>query len=105
MNTLQNSSATLWEAVSSTVDTYDPFVSSPQKRFALRDLLAGSVLGGQGEELSGTSVLIATTDQLVAAAALIELDGVARRMVLCPPDLPAENLPSIAKSAEADAIV
>ena len=105
MNTLQNSSATLWEAVSSTVDTYDPFVSSPETRFVLRDLLAGSVLGGRRQELSGRSVLILTTDQLAAAAVLIELDGVARRMVLCPPGVPPEYLPSIVKSAEADAIV
>ena len=105
MNMLQNSSASLWEAVSTTVDACDPFVSNAETSLALRDLLAGSVLGGRCQELSGRSVLIATTDQLIAAAALIELDGVARRMVLCPPDLPAEYLPSIVKSAEADAIV
>ena len=62
-------------------------------------------MAADAQELSGRSVLIATTDQLAAAAALIELDGIARRMVLCPPDLPAEYLPSIVKSAEADAIV
>src|SRR5271163_1774470 len=105
MNLLQNSSASLWEAVSTTVDACDPFLSSAEMSLALRDLLSGSVLGGRCQELSGSSVLIATTDQLIAAAALIELDGVARRMVLCPPDLPAESLRSIVKSAEADAIV
>jgi acyl-coenzyme A synthetase/AMP-(fatty) acid ligase len=68
-------------------------------------LLAGSLLGGRSHELSGSSVLIATTDQLIAAAALIELDGVARRMVLCPPDSLEEYLPSIVESAEVDAIV
>src|SRR6202522_4391419 len=105
MNMLENSSASLWEAVSTNFDACDPFLSSAEMSLARRDLLSGSVLGGRCQELSGRSVLIATTDQLVAAAALIELDGVARRMVLCPPDLPAEYLPSIVKSAEADAIV
>src|ERR1700677_3630499 len=105
MNMLQNSPASLWEAVSTTVDACDPFVSSGETSLARRGLLAGSVLGGRCQELSGSSVLIVTTDQLIAAAALIELDGVARRMVLWPPDLPAEYLPSIVKSAEADAIV
>jgi acyl-coenzyme A synthetase/AMP-(fatty) acid ligase len=105
MNMLQNSPASLWEAVSTTVDACEPFVSSAETSLALRDLLAGSALGGRCQELSGSSVLIVTTDQLIAAAALIELDGVASRMVLCPPDLPAEYLPSIVKSAEADAIV
>jgi acyl-coenzyme A synthetase/AMP-(fatty) acid ligase len=105
MNMLQNSSASLWEAVNTNLGSGDPFLSSAEASFGLQELLAGSVLGGRSHELSGSSVLIATTDQLIAAAALIELDGVARRMVLCPPDLPTEYLPSIIRSAEADAIV
>ena len=105
MNMLQNRPASLWEAVSTNLDASDPFVSNAETSVPLRDMLAGSVLGGRGQELSGASVLIATTDQLIAAAALIELDGVARRIVLCPPDLPTDYLPSIAKSAEVDAIV
>jgi acyl-coenzyme A synthetase/AMP-(fatty) acid ligase len=105
MKMLQSSSVSLWEAVSTAVDACEPFVSSPDTRLAVRDLLAGSVLGGRCQELSGSSVLVATTDQLIATGALIELDGFARRMVLCPPDLPAQYLPSIIKSAGADAIV
>ncbi len=105
MNMLQNSPASLWEAVSTTVDACDPFVSSGETSLALRDLLTGSVLGGRCQELNGSSVLIATTDQLIAAAALIELDGIARRMVLCSPELAEEYLPSIVRSAEVDAIV
>ena len=50
-------------------------------------------------------MLIATTDQLTAAAALIELDGMARRIVLCPPDLPLEYLPAIVRSAAVNAII
>jgi acyl-coenzyme A synthetase/AMP-(fatty) acid ligase len=105
MSMLRNSPVSLCEAVSISVDTCDPFVSSAERSLLLRDLLAGSLLGGRSQELSGCSVLIATTDQLIAAAALIELDGVARRMVLCPPDVLEEYLPSIVESAEVDAIV
>jgi acyl-coenzyme A synthetase/AMP-(fatty) acid ligase len=105
MTMLQNSFASLWEAVSTTVDACDPFLSNAEMRLSLRDLRTGSVLGGRRQELSGSSVVIATTDQLPAAAALIELDGLARRIVLCPPDLPEEYLPSIVRSTEADAIV
>jgi acyl-CoA synthetase (AMP-forming)/AMP-acid ligase II len=50
-------------------------------------------------------VLVATTGQLDAAEALIQLDGVVRRMVLYPPDLSREHLDYIARSAEADWIV
>src|ERR1700730_9715522 len=62
---------------------------------SLGDLLRGTSLGGRLPELSGRSVLVATRDQLSAALALIELDGVARRLIVCPPDIPSEHLPSV----------
>ena len=72
---------------------------------SLSDLASGSSLGGRLAELHGRSVLVSTGDQLTAALALIELDGVARRLILCPPDLSAEHLASVSATAEADAIV
>ena len=49
--------------------------------------------------------LIATKDQLTAALALIELDGIAQRLVLCPPDLPREHFPFVISTAQVDAVV
>ena len=72
---------------------------------ALDDLGRGTSLGGRLEELSGRSVLIATRDQLPAALALIELDGVAHRLVICPPDVSSEHLRSVIAQAGVDAIV
>jgi acyl-coenzyme A synthetase/AMP-(fatty) acid ligase len=72
---------------------------------ALADLAAGSTFGTALESLRGRSVLIATREQLPTALALIELDGVARRMVLCTPDLTPEQLAGVAATAQADAIV
>jgi acyl-coenzyme A synthetase/AMP-(fatty) acid ligase len=72
---------------------------------ALADLAHASSLGGRLEELRGGTVLLATKDQLTAALAMIELDGVARRMVLCTPDLPAQYLPGVISGAGADACV
>ena len=72
---------------------------------ALADLVRGTTLGGRLPELAGRSVLVATGDQLTAALALIELDGIARRLILCPPDLPTEHLPTVIADAEVDAIV
>jgi acyl-coenzyme A synthetase/AMP-(fatty) acid ligase len=72
---------------------------------ALSDLLRGTNLGGRLPELSGRSVLLATRDQLAAALALIELDGVARRVIVCPPDIPSEHLPSVIAKGGVDAIV
>jgi acyl-coenzyme A synthetase/AMP-(fatty) acid ligase len=54
---------------------------------------------------AGRSVLVMTADQLEAALALIDLDGLARRLVLCPPDVRHDQLPSIVKDAGIDAIV
>jgi acyl-coenzyme A synthetase/AMP-(fatty) acid ligase len=68
-------------------------------------IAAGSCFAGQAGQLRGRSVLIYATDQLHAALALMELDGVARSIVLCPPDLVAEHLPHIIALAKVDAVV
>ncbi len=71
----------------------------------LSELAGGSIFGNALESLRGRSVLIATREQLPSALALIELDGLARRMVLCTPDLTPEQLAGVAATAQADAIV
>ncbi len=50
-------------------------------------------------DLSGAHVLLRTADQLFAALALIELDGVAARIVICPPDIKPEHLPFVIEQA------
>jgi acyl-coenzyme A synthetase/AMP-(fatty) acid ligase len=72
---------------------------------ALADLIDGSGFGGRLGALRERSVLVATGDQLAAAVAMIELDGVARRLVICPPDVPQDHLRAIVATAEVDAIV
>jgi len=56
-------------------------------------------------ELAGASVLIATRDPLAAAVALVELDGIARRLVIGTPDLAAEHLPRVVARGAVDAII
>lgn len=77
----------------------------PNATVPLGDLAWVSSLAGRLEDLRGRSVLIATRDQLTAALALIELDGIARRMVLCPPDLRRELLSYVVVTARVDAVV
>src|ERR1700722_565776 len=72
---------------------------------SLAALSDGSSLGGPLDELRGASVLLSMRDQLAAALALIELDGIARRIVLCAPDVPAAHLPGVITIAEIDAVV
>src|SRR6266850_2883394 len=69
------------------------------------DLGQRTSLGGRRRELAGRSVLVATRDQLPAAVALLELDGVARRVVVCPPDIAAEHMPAVVAKTGVDAIV
>jgi acyl-coenzyme A synthetase/AMP-(fatty) acid ligase len=76
-----------------------------EHRVLLDDLRLGSAIATGSEKLRGRSVLIAAADQFFAALALVELDGLARRMTLCPPDLALEHLPYVMRYAEADAIV
>jgi acyl-coenzyme A synthetase/AMP-(fatty) acid ligase len=71
----------------------------------LEDCVSKTCLGGFFEQLEGRSVVLAAGDQLKTAAALIELDGWARRLVLCPPDFEWRHLGAIIRDAEADAIV
>src|SRR4030088_2774619 len=81
------------------------FLRSATASVCLDHLLNGTTLGGRMVEAAGRSVLIATRDQFAAALALIELDGVAGRLVVCTPDLPSEHLPAIVARAGIDAIV
>jgi acyl-coenzyme A synthetase/AMP-(fatty) acid ligase len=74
------------------------------------ELVHGSILdlpvaGSAANELRGQCVLLATIDQFRAAAALVELDGIARRIVLFPPDVPVEHLAYVAKTAEAEVLI
>ena len=89
----------------SETDNVGRHLHGPTKSVALADLMHGTSLGGRLPELAGRSVLLATGDQLTTALALIELDGVARRLVLCPPDVAPEHLPSVVADADVDAIV
>jgi acyl-coenzyme A synthetase/AMP-(fatty) acid ligase len=100
----QNNLQSLWGALSAADNLSARHLFSAEINLTLSELIQGSSLYGHGEELRGRSVLIATTSQLAAALALIELDGVARRVVLYPPDLPLGYLPFVIETADVDAI-
>lgn len=77
----------------------------PAAETSFAALLARSPLGGARDALHGRAVAILTTDQFTAALALIDLDGVARRLLLCPPDLDPAHWPALLDRAEIDAVV
>ena len=80
-------------------------ISDAHHEVSLTDILRQSCLIGGARRLSGRSVLLAMSGQLLSALAMIELDGVARRMLLCPPDLNSEHIQALIEDAGIDAIV
>jgi acyl-CoA synthetase (AMP-forming)/AMP-acid ligase II len=99
------SAACLWDSIAASGAQSDVVFHGRGASLRLSELATGSLFGTALESLRGRSVLIATREQLPTALALIELDGVARRIVLCTPELSAQQLEHIADTAQADAIV
>src|SRR5580698_2009069 len=80
-------------------------ISDARQLVSLTDILGQTCLADRLGELSGRSVLLAVADQLVSGLVMTELDGVARRMLLCPPDLNTDHLQALMESAGIDAVV
>lgn len=95
----------IWSALSGIGNLSNSYLRGADASVALRDVVCGSALGNRAEELRGRSVLVATTDPFTAALALIELDGLARRIVLFPSDSPTQHLPFVMDSGAVDAVV
>ena len=93
------------ESLVDSPDCGSRFLWSAKNNTSLSEALLGTSLGGRASEPAGRSVLIAARDQLSAARVIIELDGSARRLVICPPDVSLVDIPGIIEQAEVDAIV
>ena len=79
-------------------------VSTRDHTVPLDGFAASSPFGAEREKFAGRSVALYVGDMAKAAAALIDLDGLARRILLCPPGWDAAKLQSAAAQAEADAL-
>ena len=101
----QRDAVSLWQSLSAAGRLSKRELSDDHSRVSLAALSRGSSLGGRLTELCGRSILLSTRDQLPSALALIELDGIARRIVLCPADVPSAHLPGVMATAEVDAVV
>ncbi len=95
----------LWGSMTAAQSLPSGTLQSAGVSVRLAELARKSIFGGQLEKLRGRIVLLMPRDQLTAALALIELDGIAQRVVLCPPDLSAEHLALVVKDAGANACV
>src|SRR6202011_3688060 len=80
-------------------------ISDARQVVSLTNSLAETCLAGRFDQLAGRSVLLAVEDQLISAIAMTEIDGVARRMLLCPPDLNAAEVQSLIEDADIDVVI
>jgi acyl-coenzyme A synthetase/AMP-(fatty) acid ligase len=83
----------------------DRVLETQSHRLRLADFERASALAEGLDDLVGRSVVLHVRDMALAAAALIDLDGRARRVVLCPPYWGPETVALVAAKAEAEAIV
>ncbi|HTD72680.1 MAG TPA: AMP-binding protein [Steroidobacteraceae bacterium] len=97
--------ASLWESIARSDGSAAGSLHARGASVALASLANHSALHGKLESYRGRSVVLATHDQLPSAIALVELDGIARRVVLCTPDLTAEAVAGVAATAEADVML
>lgn len=105
MKTPPNRVNSVRDRLSNRADCSNRYLRGASGHVSIGDVLRGTGLGGRLMELRGQSVLLTTRDQLAAAVALVELDGVASRIVICPPDITSEHLPSLIARGGIDAIV
>ncbi len=97
--------ASLWESAAGAGTAGTGIFHGRTGSISVAELTTTSTLGSALELLRGRSVLITAHEQLAAAIALLELDGVARRLVVCTPDLTPEQLAEVAATGEVDALV
>jgi acyl-CoA synthetase (AMP-forming)/AMP-acid ligase II len=95
----------LWDLTTTAGLPPQRFVSDADGRVCLAQLADSRTFDMPIETFRGKSLLIASERQLPAVLALLQLDGIARRMLLCPPDLAPAHLPAILAEAEIDAII
>jgi acyl-coenzyme A synthetase/AMP-(fatty) acid ligase len=102
---LQPSRRSLWDLVAPEAASPTRFLADPLTRILVRDLADSTTLSAKPETLRGLSVMISTDRQLLTALSLIELDGIARRIVLCTPDLSPAFVQSAMIDGEVDVVV
>ena len=81
------------------------FISDATRRINLRDVVASTNLDRPTAELQDRSVLLASVDQLSTVLALTQLDGIAKRIVICTQDLSPDHLRYAFDDAALDTIV
>lgn len=78
---------------------------APGRQGTWREALSTTILNGARDGLKDRSVVIAVRAQVDAGLAMLELDGVVRRMIILPPDFSEDWLASVVLQGDVDAVV
>lgn len=105
MNAPRPEARPLGDIVRANAEAKDFHLWSDDQAVSLRELTDAAWLKVLRDELTGASVVIKVGDQARAAMAMIALDGFARRLVLCPPDVADEHMDSVIADAEAEVLL
>ena len=105
MSTLPNPALSLRDKLRSITRAGHRVISGATASAPLEDLSRGSNLDSNPENLVDRSILITTRDQLAAGLAIVALDGLARRMIICTPEIGPELFPALVQKGEVDTIV
>ena len=100
-----DASSTLWYRVVAGGVPPQRRLSDAGSTTTLAGATAGSSIEAPPEAFRDRSVLISCERQFPAVLALLQLDGIARRILLCPPDLDPAHVPDIVAEAEVDVVV
>ncbi len=102
---LQPEKYPLWDLTAASGLSSRRLFSQRDGHVALGDLGDRGTRGARLALTRGKSVLISSQQQLPVVLALLQLDGVARRVLLCPPDLSPMHVPAVIAEAEVNVIV
>jgi len=80
-------------------------ISDAHHEFSMSKSSRATCITGGPQQLTRRSVMLATSGQLLSALAMIEIDGIAKRLLLCPPDVNAQYVGTLIQEAEVDTIV
>jgi acyl-CoA synthetase (AMP-forming)/AMP-acid ligase II len=95
----------LWSDVAALTPPTDRFLSDRNGRVLLHDLGSASVLASGLDIYRGKSVLLLMARQIFCALAMIDLDGLAARLILCPPGLTPAQLDDVIADTQPDIIL
>jgi acyl-coenzyme A synthetase/AMP-(fatty) acid ligase len=95
----------LWQLIAGAGLPEPRFIADSEQRIHWLDVARATTLNAPLDSFLGKCVLLRTAHQLPTILAAVELDGIASRLILCPPDFPAAHLPAIIADAAVDFLV